>query len=201
MIVSLIVIALKLITLVWAILVVIVRSPIYAIWCLILTYISAAAILFILNLEFLAFVYILLYIGAIAILFLFIIMMLNLKDTSLDIEPIENPNLSFLGGLVLALFGSEILSGTGLLYPYAMRIPQTATVEYINLLENIVSIKITGIALFSFFYIGIIIIALILLVIMMSIITFTLEHAQGIRRQDIFKQNARSKILSIKNIK
>lgn len=200
MIVSLTLIALKVVTLLWAILVVIVRSPIHAIWSLILTYISAAAILFILNLEFLAFVYILLYIGAIAILFLFIIMMLNLKEELTEEEKNETTTFLFLTTLVLLLFGSEILSGIGLLYPYSMKIPQTATVEYINLLENVVSIKITGIAIFSFFYMGIIIIALILLVIMMSIITFTLEHARGIRRQDIYKQNARLKFNAIKII-
>ena len=200
MIVSLTLIALKLITLLLAILVVIVRSPIHAIWSLILTYISAASILFILNLEFLAFVYILLYIGAIAVLFLFIIMMLNLKEELSEEENNETPTFIFLTTLVLALFGSEVLSSIGLLYPYSMRIPQTATIEFINLLENIVSIKLTGLALFSLFYMGIIIIALILLVIMMSIITFTLEHTRGIRRQDIYKQNARLKYNAIKII-
>lgn len=200
MILSFAMIALKLITLIWAILVVVVKSPIHSIWCLILTYISAASILFLLNLEFLAFVYILLYIGAIAVLFLFIIMMLNLKEDLYEEDP-NTLTFLFLTSILIALFGSEVLSGIGLLYPYSMTIPHSVTVDYINLLENSVSIKTTGIVLFTIFYVAVIIVSIILLVIMMSIITFTLEHAQGIRRQDIYKQNARLKLNTIKKLK
>ena len=56
------------------------QSPVHSLFFLILTFISAASLLFLLKLEFMATVILIVYAGAIAMLFLFIIMMLDLKD-------------------------------------------------------------------------------------------------------------------------
>jgi NADH:ubiquinone oxidoreductase subunit 6 (subunit J) len=58
------------------------QSPVHSLFFLILTFIVAAFLLFLLKLEFMATVILIVYAGAIAMLFLFIIMMLDLKDLS-----------------------------------------------------------------------------------------------------------------------
>jgi len=46
---------------------------------LILLFITAATLLFLLNVEFLGFIFIIVYVGAIAVLFLFVVMLLNIR--------------------------------------------------------------------------------------------------------------------------
>ena len=55
------------------------KNPIYSIFSLILSILSAAIILLLSKIEFLAYIFIIVYVGAIAVLFLFVIMMLNIK--------------------------------------------------------------------------------------------------------------------------
>jgi NADH:ubiquinone oxidoreductase subunit 6 (subunit J) len=60
--------------------VILVRSPINALFCLIGVFISSIILLLSIRVEFLSMILLIVYIGAIAILFLFVIMLLNLKD-------------------------------------------------------------------------------------------------------------------------
>ena len=57
-----------------------VNNPIYAAFWLILTFLSSANLLWILNSSFFAVIYLIIYVGAIAVLFLFVIMMLDIKN-------------------------------------------------------------------------------------------------------------------------
>ena len=57
--------------------VVLTRTPIYSVLCLILSFINAAGLFVLLNAEFLAMVMVILYVGAVIILFLFLVMMLH----------------------------------------------------------------------------------------------------------------------------
>jgi NADH:ubiquinone oxidoreductase subunit 6 (subunit J) len=54
-------------------------NPLYSIIGLIAIFLNAAALLFLHDLDFLAFIFIIIYVGAICVLFLFIIMLLNLR--------------------------------------------------------------------------------------------------------------------------
>jgi NADH:ubiquinone oxidoreductase subunit 6 (subunit J) len=60
--------------------VILVRSPINALFCLIGVFISSILLLLSIRVEFLSMILLIVYIGAIAILFLFVIMLLNLKE-------------------------------------------------------------------------------------------------------------------------
>ena len=55
------------------------ENPVHSVLFLILTFCNAAAILLLLNVEFLGLIFIIVYVGAIAVLFLFVVMMLNVK--------------------------------------------------------------------------------------------------------------------------
>jgi NADH-quinone oxidoreductase subunit J len=62
-----------------AVLLILVKNPIYSIFSLISSIISSVIVLLICHVEFLAYVFLIVYIGAISILFLFVVMMLNIK--------------------------------------------------------------------------------------------------------------------------
>lgn len=62
-----------------AILAIFSKNTIYSILYLILVFCNASGLLFLLNVDYLAFVFLIVYVGAIAVLFLFVVMMLNVK--------------------------------------------------------------------------------------------------------------------------
>jgi NADH-quinone oxidoreductase subunit J len=64
-----------------AILLVLLKNPIYSIFSLLISIMSSVIVLLLSRVEFLAYVFLIVYIGAIAILFLFVIMMLNVKTS------------------------------------------------------------------------------------------------------------------------
>jgi len=63
----------------FAVLAILCQNTVYSILVLILLFITAAALLFLLNVEFLGFIFIIVYVGAIAVLFLFVVMLLNIR--------------------------------------------------------------------------------------------------------------------------
>jgi len=78
-------------------------NPINAVLFLIGTFISAAMIFLMWNVEFFALIFIIIYVGAIAVLFLFIVMMINIKR-------IEKDNTTYLtiGAIILLVFGFQL---------------------------------------------------------------------------------------------
>lgn len=70
----------------FSIIVIISRNPIYSLFCLILVFINTAILLFYFKVEFIALILLIVYAGAISVLFLFIVLLLNIKN----IESTEN---------------------------------------------------------------------------------------------------------------
>jgi NADH-quinone oxidoreductase subunit J len=82
--------------------VILVRSPITALFCLIGVFVNAILLLLTLRVEFLSMILLIVYIGAIAILFLFVIMLLNLSEPQTAL-PAWNPSTLLWIGLAAAL--------------------------------------------------------------------------------------------------
>ena len=59
--------------------VIIVQNSIYSVLFLVLSFVCATILLFLLECEFIALLFIIIYVGAIAVLFLFVVMMLDTK--------------------------------------------------------------------------------------------------------------------------
>lgn len=90
-------------------------NPVYSALFLILVFFNSGLIVLLLDLEFLALIFILIYIGAIMVLVLFVIMMLDIKQTSLYINRIyyflvSGFFLITLGGEFLYFISSDIIS-------------------------------------------------------------------------------------------
>ncbi|NQY51577.1 MAG: NADH-quinone oxidoreductase subunit J [Piscirickettsiaceae bacterium] len=64
--------------------VIIVRNPVRAALCLVLSFFTSAAIWLFLEAEFLAITLVLVYVGAVMVLFLFVVMMLDIAETPLQ---------------------------------------------------------------------------------------------------------------------
>jgi NADH-quinone oxidoreductase subunit J len=88
------------VTLASALLVVLLRRPIHNVLFMILTMIGLAGLFILLNAEFVAMVQLIVYAGAVMVLFLFVIMLLNLDQIVLPLDPrVVKPWL----GIVLAI--------------------------------------------------------------------------------------------------
>ena len=93
--------------------VIIVRSPINALFCLIGVFISSILLLISIRVEFLSMILLIVYVGAIAILFLFVIMLLNLKDPQTANTPWSLKTIFFttLGGALSAKGYNFLVNG------------------------------------------------------------------------------------------
>jgi len=91
-----------------AMMVVISKNPIHSILYLILTFFSIAGHYLLLNAQFLAVVHIIVYAGAIMVLFLYVIMMMNLNETTEKYKNIflKIAAVASAGLLLLTLVGS-----------------------------------------------------------------------------------------------
>ncbi len=89
-----------------AIAVVTVRNSVFAALFLVLAFFTCAALWILLEAEFLSLVLILVYVGAVMILFLFVVMMLDIKDASLQQEGFTKYLIT--GGLVAIVIVIEM---------------------------------------------------------------------------------------------
>ena len=173
-----------------AAMVITVKNPVHSVLFLILTFISATGLLFLLEVEFISLIFIVVYVGAIAVLFLFVVMMLDIKITDL--------NRNFLkyfpvgGVLGLAFFVEVLLILTGVLEanPYSfenyMYMNWAEKVDFITNIETLGQVLYTS--LFPYFLIA----GIILLVSMLGAVVLTLTFSRQSKIQLISKQVSRN---------
>jgi len=130
------------------------------------------------------------YVGAVAVLFLFVVMMLDVDFTEL-----RRGMLSYLpiGGAIGVILLVELLLvlGTWHFSSEATRITEPITASGVTNTEALGDILYTK----YFFYFQVA--GLVLLVAMIGAIVLTLRHKQGIKRQDINEQVARTPATAI----
>jgi len=165
-----------------------VTSPVHAVLLLVFTFCCAAALLLVLGVEFLALVYILVYIGAIAVLFLFIVMMMNLRVQKQDA-------FNFFYFLIFIMIVGEFITSIAGLNNFKVLTFLGHAHYYIYNFDNM---KLIGVFLYTIMPLSVILIGFILLISMIGSILYTLEHSTGIKRQEIFAQNARSRELALR---
>lgn len=147
------------------------RNPVRAVLSLVATFISAACIWMILNVEFLALALIVIYVGAVMVLFLFVVMMLNIESAT--------RKASFVSYWPLALMISLILLGL-LCSMYTHQYfglqkipaPPLAPPDFSN-------IKQLGMALYTHYVYPFELAAVLLLAAMIAAITLTHRGRQG----------------------
>jgi NADH-quinone oxidoreductase subunit J len=140
-----------------------------------------------LGAEFLALILIVVYVGAVAVLFLFVVMMLDV-----DFAALRQGFLQYLpaGGLIAAIMLIELLLVLGG-WNVIADVQTTAAVPIPDLADAS-NIKAIGMVLYTDYIYYFQTAGLVLLVAMVGAIVLTLRHKEGVRRQVVADQVART---------
>jgi NADH-quinone oxidoreductase subunit J len=176
------------ITVASAVMVVASRNPVHSVLYLILAFVNAAGLFLLMGAEFLAMILVVVYVGAVAVLFLFVVMMLDV-----DFAELRQGFLQYLPiGLIIAfivLMQLLLVVGAWVIDPGALKaatapIPDPAKVTNTQALGQVLYTKYV----YYFQAAG-----LVLLVAMIGAIVLTLRHKEGVKRQNVADQVARTK--------
>jgi NADH-quinone oxidoreductase subunit J len=177
------------ITLGSALMVITARNPVHSVLWLILAFFNAAGLFVLMGAEFLAMILVVVYVGAVAVLFLFVVMMLDVDFVELRQGFMQNLPV---GALIAGLFAIELVLVVGAwkFTPEALDMRQAAAA----LPPDAFNTRALGRVLYTkhvYLFQGA---GLVLLVAMIGAIVLTMRPPRPhVKRQDIMKQNARTK--------
>ena len=87
-----------------------VQSSVYSVVFLVLSFVSSAGLLFLIECEFFALLFIIVYVGAIAVLFLFVVMMLDVKTITTSRDSLKYFPFGIFVGILLLMQMTSIIS-------------------------------------------------------------------------------------------
>ena len=170
------------------------RNPVHSVLFLILAFFNAAGLFVLMGAEFLAMILVVVYVGAVAVLFLFVVMMLDINFSRLRQGLLRYLPVGAAVGLILLaelvlIFGSWIGAPDG-----SQTRPMAPASEMTNT-EALGRILYTD-YVYLFQASG-----MVLLVAMIGAIVLTLRQRDGVRRQTVGTQVARTKADSVEVVK
>lgn len=168
------------------------RNPVHSVLYLILTFVNAAGLFMLAGAEFLAMILLVVYVGAVAVLFLFVVMMLDVDFAELKSGALQYAPIGALVGLILAGELIVVLGG----YAFAPQLAGTVA-KPIPPLAARSNTAALGDILYTDYIYFFQIAGLVLLVAMIGAIVLTLRHKQGVKRQSIAAQVARTPATAI----
>jgi len=173
-----------------ALMVVSARNPVHSVLFLILAFFNAAALFVLLGAEFLAMVLVVVYVGAVAVLFLFVVMMLDVDFAELRQGFLQYLPVGVLVGVIvlaeLLLVVTAWVISPGVVAQIGVPVDQTVT-----------NTQALGLVLYTRYVYYFQIAGLVLLVAMIGAIVLTLRHKEGVKRQSIPAQVARTPATAI----
>ena len=168
------------------------KNPVHSVLFLILAFVNAAGLFLLLGAEFLAMILVVVYVGAVAVLFLFVVMMLDV-----DFAELRQGFLQYLpvGALVGVVFMVELLLVVGS-WKIGPGVPKTITAPIVPV-ETLTNTEALGLVLYTRYVYFFQAAGLILLIAMIGAIVLTLRHKEGVKRQSIAAQVARTPATAI----
>lgn len=159
------------------------RNPVHSVLFLILAFFTSAGLLVLIGAEFLAMLLVVVYVGAVAVLFLFVVMMLDVDFAELKQGTLGYWPLALLAGGILfaelALVGFAVGGDApGAFDPAPGAETNAEAIGAVMYTQYLLLFQLAGV---------------ILLLAMIGAIVLTLRHKPGVKRQDIAKQNARTR--------
>ncbi|MCB9993869.1 MAG: NADH-quinone oxidoreductase subunit J [Hyphomicrobiaceae bacterium] len=170
------------------------RNPVHSVLFLILAFFNAAGIFMISGAEFLALILVVVYVGAVAVLFLFVVMMLDVDFAEFRRGALQYMPVGVIIGAIL-LLELLMLAGTAIVSPLVAGssvLPLDGTISNTRALGQVIYTR------YVFLFQGA---GLVLLIAMIGAIVLTLRHKQGVKRQDVAAQVARTPATAIEVVK
>ncbi len=171
-----------------ALAVILARNPVHSVLFLILAFVNAAGLFLLMGAEFLGMILIVVYVGAVAVLFLFVVMLLDV-----DFAELKQGFVRYLpiGAVIALLVAFEL----GYVAVGWTRSPAAAAAAAPSgTLANTTALgRVLYTQYFYFFQAA----GMILLTAMVGAIVLTLRHKEGLRRQNIAAQVARTPATAI----
>ena len=172
------------------------RNPVHSVLFLIAAFFNSAGLFILLGAEFLAMILVVVYVGAVAVLFLFVVMMLDIDFAELRQGFLQYLPVGALVGIVLLAELIAVLGGT-LLAP-DLAGSGVAPIPPVDEMSNIAAIGALLYTKYIYFFQAA---GMVLLVAMIGAIVLTLRHKEGVKRQDVSAQVARSPETAVKVVK
>nr|ANH09504.1 NADH dehydrogenase subunit 6 [Coeloseira compressa] len=172
-----------------SIMVISLKNAVHSVLFLILVFCNMAALLLTFGVEFLSFMILIVYVGAIAVLFLFVVMMLNIKFSSLSWNLFS---LFPLGFLIFLIIGSHVfytITDFNIFNLIQNKLTWISWFEESFLLTNV---EIIGQTLYTKFSLLFLLSSLILLVAMIGAIVLTMHQRKDVKKQEILFQLTRN---------
>jgi NADH-quinone oxidoreductase subunit J len=168
------------------------RNPVHSVLFLILAFVNAAGLFVLMGAEFLAMILVIVYVGAVAVLFLFVVMMLDVDFAELRQGFLQNLPVGSLIGIVFLIELIAVITSY-VVDPGLIRTPTAATPAATAMTNTEALGQVLYTRYVYFFQAA----GLILLVAMIGAIVLTLRERQGVKRQNISRQNARTPATAI----
>ncbi|MEE2722535.1 MAG: NADH-quinone oxidoreductase subunit J [Pseudomonadota bacterium] len=180
------------VTIAAAVMVISARNPVHSVLFLILAFFNAAGLFVLMGAEFIAMILVIVYVGAVAVLFLFVVMMLDINFVELRQGFLQYLPIGALIGLVLMaelvlILGSwvvapDTVSRAAAPTPAASEVTNTHAIGQVLYTDYVYLFQTAG---------------LILLIAMIGAIVLTLRSRDGVKRQKISDQVARTREESV----
>ena len=184
-----------------ALMVILLKHPIFSLLFLVSCFIFSSFLLFMLECEFLAFLFIIVYVGAIAILFLFAIMMLESKEVDLSKNVLKYIPIGFVFSF---LFVFPLIKTVSVTFESDHSISMITDLKYLNwydLIDSIRDVEVYGQILYSYFVLDFLLAGFILLLVLVGVVYLTNNNlnTNKILKQSLFKQLSRNSEFFFKN--
>ena len=180
------------ITLFSSFMVIIVQNSIYSVLFLILSFVSSAILLVLLECEFLALMFIIVYVGAIAVLFLFVVMMLDLKSIRSSKDSIKYFPVGLTLGTIFLLEIVLILVDNFKINTYSNCTLDNYYSNWYDKIDTFYDIEAIGQVLYSQYVLQFLIAGNILLLATVSVVVLTINFNNNSKTQVIFRQISRN---------
>jgi len=175
-----------------SLMVIVVQNAVHSVLFLVLSFISSASLLFLLECEFVALLFIMIYVGAIAVLFLFVVMMLDIKTLNNKKDILKYfPFGSFIG----IIFLTEILlvvTDTFKTNPYINSSLFNYYTNWLDKIDSLTELESIGQLLYTHYVLQFLIAGNILLLSVIGAVSLTINTNHTTKKQIIFKQLSRT---------
>ncbi len=171
-----------------AVMVIAARNPVHSVLFLILAFFNASGLFVLVGAEFLALILIIVYVGAVAVLFLFVVMMLDIDFVALRQGFLQYLPIGALVGVIL-LIELFFVIAAGITAPDIVALA-SAPIPPPSELTNTESLGQVLYTRYVYFFQTA---GMVLLLAMVGAIVLTLRQREGVRKQSVARQVARTR--------